>query len=170
MARVERWNTPNVSNRSYTIDADAEIPVGGAEGVLLAAGGRFGGYVLYVKDGRLVHEYNFGDERYVLTSERALVAGRHTLSFSFAKTGPFRGRGTLSIDGEVVAEGELPRTWPMNPATAALHCGRDGGSPVSEAYRPPFAFGATLHRVVVELADDQRRDPAAEQRAALAED
>ncbi len=170
MARIERWITPNVTNRSYTIMADVEIPAGGAEGVLLAAGGHFGGYVLLLKDGRLVHEYNFGEERYVLTSERPIGPGRHSLAFAFEKTGQFRGQGTLTIDGEQAATGELPRTWPINPATAALHCGRDGGSPVSEAYRPPFAFTGTLHRVVVELADDQQRDVEAERRASLAED
>ena len=170
MARVEHWNTPNVTNRSYTIMADVEIPTGGAEGVLLAAGGRFGGYVLFVQDGRLIHEYNFGEERYVLTADRPLTPGRHTLTFAFTKTGQCRGTGALSVDGSPVATGELPRTWPINPATAALQCGRDDGSPVSEAYRPPFAFGGVLHRVVVELADDQRRDVEAEARAALAED
>jgi arylsulfatase A-like enzyme len=170
MARAERWVTPNVANRSYEIVADAEIPVGGAEGVLLSAGGRFGGYAVFVKDGRLVHEYNLGDERYVLTTERPIPAGRRALGFRFEKTGQLRGVGSLTIDGEVVARGELPRTWPINPATAALHCGREGGSPVSEAYRPPFPFTGTLHRVVVTLGDDQARDPSAERRAALAED
>ena len=170
MARIERWNTPNVTNRSYSIAAEVEIPSGGAEGVLLAAGGRFGGYTLFVQGGRLVHEYNFGEERYVLTTDREIPPGRHRLTFAFSKTGPFRGRGTLSIDGAQAATGELPRTWPINPATAALACGRDLGSPVSEAYRPPFLFTGTLHKVVVELADDQRRDADAERRAALAED
>ena len=55
-------------------------------------------------------------------------------------------------------------------AQAGLHCGRDDGSPVSEQYAVPFTFTGTLQRVMVELADDQQRDPAAEHRAALAEE
>jgi arylsulfatase len=170
IARVERWNVPNVANRSYTIEADVEIPRGGAEGVLLAAGSRFGGYALFVKDGHLVHEYNAGHSRYVIRSERPIAIGRHAISFDFSRTGRQAGHGTLSVDGEVVGTGELPRTWPVNPARAGLHCGRDGGTPVSDAYSCPFAFTGTLHDVTVTLGDDREVDRAAERRAALAED
>ena len=170
MARVERQSSPNVTNRSYSITAEVAIPPGGAEGVLLAAGNRFGGYVLFVKDGRLEYEYNFGEVRYTIASDAEIAPGSHTYRFEFAKTGQHRGRGQLSIDGVQVGAGELPQTWPFMAAQAGLHCGRDDGSPVSERYAVPFTFTGTLHRVTVELADDQQRDPAAEQRAALAEE
>jgi arylsulfatase len=170
MARVERQSSPNITNRSYTIAAEVTIPEGGAEGVLLAAGNRFGGYTLFLKDGRLVYEYNFGDVRYVIRSEAEISPGTSTYGFEFVKTGQHRGRGTLLIDGRPVGEGELAETWPTLAAQAGLHCGRDGGSPVSEQYAVPFTFTGTLHRVIVELADDQQRDLAAEQRAAIAED
>ena len=169
MARVERQSSPNITNRSYTITAEVTIPEGGAEGVLLAAGNRFGGYTLFVKDSRLVYEYNFGEVRYVIRSDAEVAAGPHAYRFEFSKTGRHQGRGRLLIDGETVGEGDLPQTWPFVAAQAGLHCGRDDGSPVSEQYAVPFAFTGTLHRVVVELADDQQRDPAVEQRAAMAE-
>ena len=81
-----------------------------------------------------------------------------------------KGRGTLFVGGEPAGEGVLERTWPINPARASLSCGRDGGSPVGDAYACPFAFTGTLHRVTLTLGDDQRRDPEAERREALAED
>ncbi len=170
MARIERWNTPNVTNRSFSIEADVETPEGGAEGVLLAVGSRFGGYALYVQDGRLTFDYNAGHAVSTIRSERPIVAGRRTLGFEFAKTGQLQGRGTLLVDGVQAGVGDLERTWPINPARAGLHCGRDGGSQVSPAYACPFTFTGTLHRVIVTLGDDQRRDPAAERRAAQAED
>jgi arylsulfatase len=170
MARVERQSSPNITNRSYTIEAAVEIPLEGAEGVLLAAGNRFGGYALFVKDGRLVYEYNFGDVHYVIRSEAEVPAGRHTLRFEFAKTGQHRGTGTLLIDGEPVGSGEVSRTWPFAAAQAGLHCGRDDGSPVSDQYGVPFAFTGALHHVRVDLADDQQPDPAAERRAIMAEE
>ena len=177
MARVERQSSPNITNRSYTIEADVEIPPGGAgatggavEGVLLAAGNRFGGYTLFVKGGHLVYEYNFGEVRYVIRSEGSIPAGRHALRFAFAKTGRHRGTGALSIDGRTVGAGELAETWPFFAAQAGLHCGRDEGSPVSDQYATPFAFTGTLHRVTVELADDQQLDAAVQHQAALAED
>jgi arylsulfatase len=169
MARVERQSSPNITNRSYAITADVTIPEGGAEGVLLAAGNRFGGYALFLKDGRLVYEYNFGDVRYVISSDTEIAAGTSTYRFEFAKTGRHQGRGTLLVDGTVVGDGELPQTWPFMAAQAGLHCGRDDGSPVSDQYAVPFTFTGALHRVVVELADDQQRDLAAEHRVALAE-
>jgi arylsulfatase len=170
MARVERQSSPNITNRSYTITAEVTIPPGGAEGVLLAAGNRFGGYTLFVQGGRLVYEYNFGEVRYVIRSDAEIAPGARTCRFAFSKTGQHRGRGTLSVDGAAVGEGELSATWPFMAAQAGLHCGRDDGSPVSEQYVPPFTFTGKLHQVVVELADDQQRDVEAERRAVLAED
>jgi arylsulfatase len=40
----------NVKNRSLTITADVVVPDGGAEGTIIAQGGRFGGWSLYLKD------------------------------------------------------------------------------------------------------------------------
>ncbi len=49
----------NVKNRSLSITADVEIPQGGADGVILAQGGRFGGWSLYLKDGKPSYAYSF---------------------------------------------------------------------------------------------------------------
>ena len=171
MARVDRFGAPDITDRSYTITADVEIPDGGAEGVILASGARFGGYVLYVKEGRLVYEYAFSErERTRLVSDVAVPNGRSTLRYAFEKTGPRRGTGTLSVAGRPAGSAELAKTWPIVGLTAGFYCGRDGGSPVGEGYRLPFAFTGTIHRVVVELADDGGSDPGAEYRGALAEE
>jgi arylsulfatase A-like enzyme len=170
MARVDRLAAPDVTNRSYAIAADVELPAAGAEGVLLSAGSRFGGYVMYVRDRRLAFEYVYADGApYLVTSDREIPAGRHALRWEFTKTGELRGRGVLLIDDERVGEGEFPKTWPIFTNVGGLHCGRDLGTPVSEAYRTPFTFTGTIERVVVELGDDQHRDVQAESRAALAE-
>ncbi|MBA2449325.1 MAG: arylsulfatase [Chloroflexi bacterium] len=173
MARIDRFSAPDITDRSYTITADVELPEGGAEGVLLASGSRFGGYVLYVKDGRLFYEYAYSDEtRYLIDSDDVAVpTGRPTtLRFEFTKTGPRRGHGALFIDGRRVGSGDLPKTWPIVGLTGGLLCGRDGGSPVSDVYALPFAFTGTLHRVVIELAEDGEPDPVAEFRGAMAEE
>ena len=137
---------------------------------LLAAGNRFGGYSLFVKDRRFVYEYNFGEVRYVVRSDREVPVGRNVLRMEFAKTGPQRGTATLLIDGERVGGVDIPRTWPFIAAQAGLHCGRDDGSPVSDQYEAPFRFTGTLRHVIVELADDQQLDAAAERQAVVAED
>ena len=162
---------PDITNRSYSITADVDIPASGAEGVLLAVGGRIGGYVLYVKDRHLVYEYAYReDARYVIRSDAQVPTGQSTLRFEFTKTGQHRGMGTLFVDGQRAGSGDLPKTWPLTGISSGLLCGRDGGSPVSDDYASPFPFTATIRRVVVQLGDDPQRDPAAEDKAALAEE
>ena len=172
MARIDRFHVPDVTDRSYRITAEVEIPPGGAEGVLLAIGSRFGGCVLYVKEGRLVCEYVYNDDtRYVIRSDESVPVGRGAaLRFAFTKTGDRRGVGSLFLDGRRVGAGEIPKTWPVVGLAGGLYCGRDGGSPVSDAYRLPFAFSGTIRRVVVELGNDGRPDPESEYRGALAEE
>ena len=55
----------NLKNKSHTITAEVEIPEKGASGVILAQAGRFGGWSLYLKDGKPIYTYNFlGLERF----------------------------------------------------------------------------------------------------------
>ena len=42
---------PSILNKSYTITAEVEIPEGGAEGMIVTEGGRFGGYGLFLSKG-----------------------------------------------------------------------------------------------------------------------
>ncbi len=171
MARVDRLSAPNITDRSWSIAAEVEVPPAGAEGVLLAAGNRFAGYVLYVKDGRLVYEYVYREGlSHTAVSDRPVPTGRSTLGFAFQTTGARRGRGTVLIDGHPAGTIEIPKTWPLHATSSGVHCGRDGSVPVSEAYRSPFPFTGAIARVVVELSNDAIPDPAGEARSALAEE
>ena len=168
-ASIEAAASANVKNRSHGITAHVVIPEDGAEGVLIAEGGRFGGYSLYVQDRRLRYAYNFlGQARHRIESNIELAPGPHELAYSFEKTGaqPFGagGIGRLYIDGTLVGEGAIPRTVPFMFALGeGLQCGRDDGNPVTEDYRCPFAFTGTLERVVVDLSGPEPpRDPEQE--------
>ena len=170
MARIDRLNAPDITDRSHRITAQVDIPAGGAEGVLLTSGNRFAGYVLYVKDGHLIYEYAYSETvRHTARSAIPVPKGRRTLGFDFVKTGPRRGKGTLLIDGQPVGSLDLPKTWPVIATAGGVHCGRDGTLPVTDAYTPPFPFTGTLHLVRVDLSEDGRSDPATEARGALAE-
>ena len=104
----------NIKNRSHTITADLEIPKGGANGAILAQAGRFGGWSLYLKDGKPTYTYNFlGLQRYTITAKQALPAGKATVRFEFAYDGGGIGKGgmgTLFVDGKNVATGRIERT------------------------------------------------------------
>ncbi|MGH7278028.1 MAG: sulfatase-like hydrolase/transferase [Candidatus Rokuibacteriota bacterium] len=171
MARIDRSSAPDVTDRSYGITAEVEIPPAGAEGVLLAAGTRFGGYVLYLKDGRLVHEYVYSETvRHTIVSDAPVAAGARRLRYEFTRTGTRQGGGAPYVDERRVGVNEVPKTWPLHGIAGGVFCGRDGAVPVSDAYICPFVFTGTIHRVIVELGDDGRRDAAGEARSALAEE
>ena len=107
----------NVKNRSLTITADVEIPAGGANGVILAQGGRFGGWSLYMKGGKPIYTYNFlGLQRFTVAAAQAVPAGKATIRFEFAYDGGGLGKGglgTIYVNDKKVAEGRIERTQPM---------------------------------------------------------
>ncbi|MFN8523269.1 MAG: arylsulfatase [Chloroflexota bacterium] len=169
-APLNHFSAPNIHNRSHTISADVMIPASGAEGVLLAQGSVFAGYSLFVQDGRLqyVHNYLGLREHWVRASE-PLSAGEHTLGFAFEKTGEHQGIGRLYVDGQQVAEGEIPETVPImfDRNAEGLCCGYDSGLPVTRSYVAPFRFTGTIKRVSMHLDGVARIDPEAEHRAAM---
>jgi hypothetical protein len=171
MARLDRLSAPDITDRSYTITAEVDVPERGAEGVLLESGSRFGGYALYVKDGRPVYEYAFSEREHVtITSDTPLPPGRTTVRYAFKKAGQRQGTGTLLVGGKVVGTAHLPKTWPTVGITAGLRCGRGGPAPISGGYPPAFRFTGTLHQVIVELENDGTHDLPAEYQGALAEE
>jgi Sulfatase len=173
IAPVPEQVAVDVKNRSHVITAEVEIPKGGAEGILLAHGSRFGGYAFYVKKNRLVYAHNFvGIEVYTIKSDATLPDGKATLRFQFTKTGENHGKGELFIEGQKVGEGEIPHTVPIAIALAGegLCCGRDVGMPVTDDYESPFAFSGKIKQVVVELRGLKRRDLEREMAAAMARD
>jgi arylsulfatase len=157
-AMIETAASVNVKNRSHSITADVVIPPEGAEGVLLAEGGRFGGYSLFVRGGKLRYAYNFlNREVYDVVSGIDVPTGPSLLGFSFEKRGdrPFGAGGIakLYINGEQVAEADIPRTVPfLFSLGEGLECGQNSGTPVSEEYAVPFAFTGKLKRVIVDIS------------------
>jgi len=107
----------NVKNRSKTITAEIDVPAGGANGVILGQGGRFGGWSLYMKDGKPAYTYNFlGLEQFTIESKQAISAGPATVLLDFAYDGGGLGKGgtaTISVNGEEVAEGRIGKTQPL---------------------------------------------------------
>jgi hypothetical protein len=112
-------NSPNILDKNYTITADVDIPQGdaGGDGMILTAGGRFGGYGLYLLKGKPVFTYNFlALAKYHWRGDDVLPAGKHTIVFDFAYDGPGLGKGgkgTLSVDGKTVATETIPHTVPL---------------------------------------------------------
>jgi arylsulfatase len=127
----------NVKNKSVKISADVEVPAAGANGTVIAQGGRFGGWSLYVKDGKPAYDYNvLGMERFTIASTKPLAPGKATLEFDFAYDGGGLGKGgtgTLSVNGQQVATGRIERTQPfVFSVDDTADVGIDLGTPVVE--------------------------------------
>ena len=162
---------PNVRNRSHIITAEVIIPEKKAEGVLVAHGGRFAGYALYLKNNRLVYDHNYlGIEHYSLTSEREVPVGRSSLRFEFVKTSEHQGIAALYINGEKAGEKEIPRTVPVRYGPEGFEIGRDSSTPVAESYTSPFAFTGTLNKIMIELDGDPHQDPEGDFRTEVAQE
>jgi arylsulfatase len=128
----------NVKNRSKTITADIEVPESGGNGTLIAQGGRFGGWSLYVKDGIPAYAYNFlGLKSTTIASSGKLAPGTAKLRLQFDYDGGGPGKGgnaTLFVNDEKVAEGRIDLTQAgMFSADETADVGIDLGTPVVEA-------------------------------------
>ena len=151
----------NVKNRSKTITAEVVIPAGGANGVILAQGGRFGGWSLYLKDGKPVYTYNFlGLSRYTVAAPDPVPAGPATIVLDFAYDGGGYGLGglaTLAVNGETVAEGRIEKTQPLIfSADETADVGLDNQTPVAEDIgigRDETRFSGRINRVTVAVKD-----------------
>jgi arylsulfatase len=128
----------NTKNTSYSIEADIETVSTSENGVILAQGGRFGGYSLYVKDGTPVFVYNYlGLDQTKITASAPLPAGKSTLKMDFAYEGGRGGGGTvtLSVDGKQVGTGKIPKTQPnIYSADETAGVGVDMETPVTDDY------------------------------------
>jgi arylsulfatase len=144
----------NVKNRSHSITAELELPARG-EGVILCQGGRFAGWSLYMKGGRLYYVHNwFGRERYVVGSPATLPAGEVTVKYVFTFDGGdpgSGGTGALFIGDEQVAEARIEHTIPFLTGDEVAEVGHDGGTPVTEEYAGRDEFNGTIRQVTVEL-------------------
>ncbi len=135
--------------KSYTITADVDVQAG-TNGVLVAQGGRFGGFSFYVKGGKPTFTYNYlGLEKWDVISSQALSPGKHTIVYEFKSDGgPGKGgMGTITVDGTKVGEGRIEKTQPgIFSVDDLADVGTDDGTPVAD-YGGSKHFTGTLSKL-----------------------
>ncbi len=147
----------NLKNRSHSITATIEVPAGGAEGVLIAQAGRFGGWSLYLKDGRPAYAYNYlGRETSKVASGTRLPSGSATIRMDFVYDGGGRGKGgvaTLLVNGQKVGETRLANTIPNVFSTdEGATVGVDDETVVTTDYQQHTnRFTGQLGKIVIEI-------------------
>jgi len=160
---------PDLLDRSYTITADIEVPQGGAEGMLVTDGGRFGGYGFYVLKGQPVFTWNLIQlEMVKWQGKDALTPGKHTLEFDWKYDGPGLGKGgtgTLKVDGKTADSHPMPHSLGGGiPWSETFSVGIDTCTSVDEKdYQVPFAFTGKLNKLTVKVGPKQ---VSAEEKAA----
>jgi arylsulfatase A-like enzyme len=155
MVRIPEGASPDIKNKSWSIKAEVEIKEN-ASGIIVTQGGLFGGWGLYLNQGKPVFHYNFVDvAHFDVASPDSLTAGKHTIEMQFAYDGGGIGRGgvaTVSVDGSPVAKGRVERTIPIRiTLDETLDIGEDCGTPVNLSYDVPFRFDGEIENVTITL-------------------
>jgi arylsulfatase len=149
MAGVPSGAAPDVINRSFSIEAAIGEP---GDGVVLAHGGRFGGYSLFVLDGHPHFAYNSVGRPTVVKGTTPLPAGPSAISVAFVKTGDYCGTVAVAVDGKECGSGALENTLRnMSVSGEGLYCGRDAQTPVSSLHPFPFTFSGVIEHVRVHV-------------------
>jgi len=159
MSRLSENSVAVIKNKSHAVTAQIEVPDGGAEGVIVAQGGAFGGWSIYLKDGKPAYCYNlFGLQRFKVAGDAALSPGEHQLRMEFAYDGGGLGKGgdvVLYLDGGKVAEGRVEATVPMLfSADETTDVGSDSATPVSDDHGPKeVEFTGRVDWVQIDIDD-----------------
>jgi arylsulfatase A-like enzyme len=176
MVGLPQGDSPLLMNCSYTVTADIKVPQGGAEGMILTSGGRFGGYGFYLLKGKPVWLWNLVDlKRIRWEGPDALTPGQHTVEFDFkydglgAATLAFNnmsgigrgGTGTLKVDGKEVSTQKMDHTIPLIfQWDESFDIGSDTLTGVNDAdYQPPFPLTAKLNKLTIKI-DRPQLSPA----------
>ncbi len=172
LSGVPNSGAPSILNKAYTITANVDIPQGGAEGMIVTDGGRFGGYGLFLSKGdfgigrgKVVFLYNLLDLKRTAWEGPELSAGKHTIVFDFKPDEPGLGKGgtgVLSVDGRQVATNRLEHTTPITfPEDETFDVGMDtrtGLALLEYRYDPPFKFTGKIDKLTFELDTNQAAD------------
>ncbi len=175
-------NAPEILNKDYTITAEIVVPEGGAEGMIVTFGGRFGGYAMFLQKGKPVFVYNLLDLERVrweggvggIVGEdlfgKALKPGKHTLVFDFKYDGPGPGKGgtgTFSVDGKELDKKTMKHSIPfLMTIDETLDIGSDTRTGVDDSYELPFKFTGTIEKLTYKLGPSQLLPPDEQAKAA----
>jgi hypothetical protein len=177
MGRLSENSVVSIKNKSFSVTAEVDVPANGAEGVMIAQGGRFGGWSLYAKAGKAKFVYNvLGIQEFATAADTAIPAGTHQVRMEFAYDGGGLAKGgdvTLYYDGTAAGTGRVEATQPMIfSADETTDIGYESGTTVTPDYTPSTSrFTGKINWVQIDLGDDDHDhyiDPDERLRIAMA--
>ncbi len=160
MGRLSENSLVVIKNKSHAVTAQIVVPEGGASGTIVAQGGAFGGWSVYLTDGKPAYCYNlFGLQQFKVYGTDPVPAGEHQVRVEFDYDGGGLGKGgdvALYLDGTKVGEGRVEATVPMAfSADETADVGNDTATPVTDDLEEGKAqFGGRVKWVQIDLGDD----------------
>jgi arylsulfatase A-like enzyme len=154
-------NSPSILGRSYKMTAEVDVPQGGGNGMLATTGGRWGGWGLYILNGKPVFNYNMLIlAQYRWEGPDVLTPGKHTIVFEYTYDGPGiakGGSGELKVDGKVVATGKQANSIAfLQVSDETFDVGVDTRTGVNDKdYQVPFAFDGKINNLTINLGPTQ---------------
>jgi arylsulfatase len=167
----------SIKNKSFSVTAEVEVPEGGASGVIIAQGGRFGGWALYATDGKAKFVYNvLGIQQFPVEAEPPIPTGSHQVRMEFAYDGGGLAKGgdvTMYYDGDPVGKGRVGATQAMMfSADETTDIGYESGTTVTADYTAATSrFIGKIHWVQLDVGTDDHDhliDPEERLRIAMA--
>ncbi|MDN5766882.1 MAG: arylsulfatase [Humibacillus sp.] len=160
MGRLSENSVVSIKNKSFSVTAEMTVGDRMAEGVIIAQGGRFGGWSVYAVDGRAKFVYNvLGIHSFAVEAEAPIPSGTHQVRMEFAYDGGGLAKGgdvTLYYDGDAVGSGRVAATQPMVfSADETTDIGYESGSTVTPDYTSRTSrFTGKIHWVQIDLGLD----------------
>ncbi|PWB54468.1 MAG: arylsulfatase [Anaerolineales bacterium] len=177
MGRLSENSVVNIKNKSFSITAEIEVKGKPANGVIIAQGGKFGGWSVYAKNGKLKFVYNvLGIHMFTTEATEPIPQGKHQVRMEFAYDGGGLAKGgnvILFYDGKEVGKGRVAVTQAMVfSADETTDIGYESGTPVCSDYTPATSkFTGKIRWVQLDVGKDDHDhfiDPEERLRIAMA--
>jgi arylsulfatase A-like enzyme len=164
MTRMNENTVPNVKNTDFTISATVELGPEPASGAIIAQGGAFGGWCLYMKEGVLAYAHNWvGLETFIVRAAAPIASGTHEIMLSFKYDGGGAGKGgqvTFFSNGRKIGSGRVERTVPaLFSFDDFMDIGQDNGEKVVDDYGASGSrFTGTIRSVTIDVSGEAHHD------------
>ena len=162
MGRLSENSVVDIKNKSFAVTSEVDVPADGADGVIIAQGGRFGGWSLYAENGRAKFHYNvLGIKSYDIEATEPVPTGTTQVRMEFAYDGGGMGKGgnvTLYYDGKEVGSGRVDQTQGfIFSADETTDVGYESGTTVSPDYTAHTSrFSGKIDWVRIDLGEDAK--------------
>ena len=162
MGRLSENSVVDIKNKSFAVTSEVDVPADGVDGVIIAQGGRFGGWSLYAKDGKAKFHYNvLGIKSFDVEATEPVPAGTRQVRMEFAYDGGGMGKGgnvTLYYDGKEVGSGRVDQTQGfIFSADETTDVGYESGTTVSPDYTAHTSkFTGKIDWVRIDLGEDAK--------------